>query len=415
MKHVAVIGAGISGLVAAYLLSRRHRVTLFERAARLGGHTHTVTVQTSSGPIPLDTGFLVHNERTYPGLVRLFEEIGIDTAASDMSFSVSCPASGFEYSSRGLRGFFAQRHRLASRDHYRLLREIVRFNRDAPNVLTTPGAAIWTLGDYLAGQEYSETFVSRYLAPMASAIWSSSLDGIERFPAQTLVRFMQNHGMLAVGSHPTWRVVRGGSHAYIPMLVAPIHDAIHTNAHLLSVRRDEAGVALTFADRPPQRVDDVVFACPGDRVLGLLADPSDAEREVFSQFTTTTNETWLHTDASTLPRQPWARASWNYRLGAAADSPPTVTYDLNRLQGISGDTRYCVTLNPRAPLAEGSVIGRFEYQHPRFTLGSIAAQKRWHEVSVRRTHYCGAYWRYGFHEDGLMSAVRVADQLGVHW
>jgi len=416
MKHVAVIGAGISGLAAAYFLSRRHRVSLFERSHRLGGHTHTVTVESPAGPVPLDTGFLVHNDRTYPNLVRLFTEIGTDTHASDMSFSVSSPSTGLEYSSRGMRGFFAQPRQLVRPAHYRLLRDIIRFNRIAPRILTVPGAESWTLGEYLTRERFGDEFAIRYLAPMASAIWSSSLDGIARFPAQTLVRFMQNHGMLAVGSHPTWRVVRGGSHTYIPKLAAPLRDRIHVGAHLLSVRRDELGVTLAFANRPDERVDDVVFACHGDQVLPLLADPTDAEREVFRHFTTTSNETYLHTDARLLPASPRAQASWNYRLDGDRDASPSVTYHLNRLQGIDSATSYCVTLNPRVPLAAGSVLGRFEYRHPRFTLDSVNAQRRWREVSgVRRTHFCGAYWRYGFHEDGLISAVRVAADLGVSW
>lgn len=416
MRHIAVVGSGIAGLSAAYFLSRLYRVTLFERADRLGGHTNTVVVDGASGPLALDTGFLVHNERTYPNLVRLFREIGVETAATDMSFSVACQATGFEYSSRGLGGFFAQPRNLARPRHYQLLADIVRFNREAPGVLTEPGAEAWTLGDYLADRKFGGEFVDRYLLPMTSAVWSSSLDDVRRFPAQALVRFMENHGMLSVSSHPSWRVVRGGSHTYIPKLVAPLAGAVHTGAHLLSVFRHEAGVSLRFANRPPEEVDAVVFACHGDQVLPLLADPTEAEREVFGAFTTTANETWLHTDRRLLPAATRAHASWNYRLGASPDTPPSVTYDLNRLQGIGGDTAYCVTLNPRSPLAQGSVLGRFEYRHPRVTLESLQSQARWREVSgTRRTHYCGAYWRYGFHEDGLVSALRVARDLGVEW
>ena len=416
VKQIAVIGAGISGLAAGYLLSRRHHVTLYERDQRLGGHTHTVVAPGDAGPVALDTGFLVHNPQTYPNLVRLFAEIGVATDASDMSFSVSCPVSGFEYSSRGLAGFFAQPKRLASPAHYRLLRDIVRFNNESPAILDATGAEGWTVGDYLRERQHGAHFASHYLAPMASAIWSASVAGIHRFPVQTLVRFMQNHGMLSVGSHPAWRVVRGGSHTYIPRLTAPIRGAVVTGARLLSVRRSTEGVWLTFADRAPQRVDDVVFACHGDQVLPLLADATEAEREVFRHFTTTANATVLHTDARVLPAAPRAHASWNYRLGAAPEMPPSVTYDLTRLQGIPGPTRYFVTLNPRTHLAEDRVIGRFEYRHPQFTLAAVAAQARWREVSgVRGTHFCGAYWRYGFHEDGLTSAIRVAHDLQVSW
>jgi uncharacterized protein len=416
MKQIAVIGAGISGLSAAYLLSRQHRVTLFEREPRLGGHTHTIVVaDRQQGQVPLDTGFLVHNHVTYPNLVRLFADLGVQTTPSDMSFSVVCPASGFEYSSRGPGGFFAQRRNVLRFEHYLLLRDILRFNREATAVLDAPDSAGATLGDYLDANRYSEAFVHRYLVPMTSAIWSSSFEGIRQFPARMLVRFMHNHGMLSLGAQPLWRVVRGGSHRYIPALTAPVA-AVRLDARLQSVTRHETHVTLTFQDRPPQRFDEVVFACHGDQVLRLLLDPTDAEREVFREFTTTGNDTWLHTDRRWLPRTARARASWNYRLGAADDAPPSVTYHLNRLQGLQTSTEYCVTLNPREPIAPEHVIRKMHYRHPRFTVGAVRAQRRWKDVSgVGRTHYCGAYWRYGFHEDGLVSAIRVAESLGVQW
>jgi predicted NAD/FAD-binding protein len=416
MKHIAVVGAGISGLASAYLLSRKHRVSLFERESRLGGHTHTVVVADHErGAVSLDTGFLVHNDVTYPNLVRLFAEIGIRTQPSDMSFSVMCPESGFEYSSRGAGGFFAQRRNVLRFEHYLLLRDILRFNREAPAILEAPDSAGATLGDYLDANRYSEPFVQRYLVPMTSAIWSSSFDGIRQFPAQMLVRFMHNHGMLTVSAQPLWQVVCGGSHSYIPELAAPIA-AVHVSARLQSVSRSESHVTLAFADRPPERFDEVVFACHGDQALGLLLDPTDAEREVLREFTTTANETWLHTDRRWLPRSRRARASWNYRLGSADDAPPSVTYHLNRLQGLRTSTEYCVTLNPGEPIPAEHVIRKLHYRHPRFTLGTVRAQRRWPEVSgVGRTHYCGAYWRYGFHEDGLVSAIRVAASLGVRW
>ena len=416
MKTIAVVGAGISGLAAAALLSRRHRVHLFERDGRLGGHTHTVVVDGPGGPIPLDTGFLVHNDRTYPNLVRLFESLGVATRDSDMSFAVSCRRSGLEYSSRGANGFFAQRRNLVSRPHLSLLREIVRFNREAPALLDAPDAERQTLGDFLDSRRFGEVFTYRYLLPMASAIWSASLDGIRSFPALTLIRFFENHGLLSLHAQPTWKVVRGGSHTYVPKLLASLSGDVHQGAAIQSVRRSADAVTLTFRDRPAMRFDEVVFACHGDQVLPLLADPSDREREVFSAFTTTTNIAVLHTDRSMLPAEPRARASWNYRLAADPDAPPTVTYDLNRLQGLTTPEPYCVTLNPDRELDERLVLRRLAYRHPLFTACAIRAQRQWDTVSgVHRTHYCGAYWFYGFHEDGLNSAIRAARALGVEW
>lgn len=416
MKTIAVVGSGIAGLGSAWLLSRAHRVHLFEADTRLGGHTCTIDVDTPDGRLALDTGFLVHNRRTYPNLVRLFEEAGIATDESDMSFSVSCGRTGFEYSSRGIRGFFAQPRNAVRPAHLRLLADIVRFNREAPLVLDTPGASGETLDEYLAPRGYSAPFVSRYLVPMASAIWSASVDSIRRFPVRTLVRFFQNHGMLSVGAHPTWRVVRGGSRTYIAPLIAPLEDRVHVGARVTRVSRDDTGVTIAIEGRPDVRVDEVVFACHGDQVLPLLADPSPLEVEVFRHFTTTTNEAWLHTDASLLPRRAAARASWNYRLYDDEQAAPSVTYHLNRLQNLTTAADYCVTLNPRQPVRDDAIVRKLTFRHPRFTSGAIAAQTRWREISGhRKTHYAGAYWRYGFHEDGLMSAIRVASDLGVAW
>ena len=416
MRTVAVIGAGISGLAAAYLLSRRYRVHLFEEQRRLGGHTNTVLVSTPDGSVPLDTGFLVHNDRTYPNLVRLFKELGVATRDSDMSFAVSCRASGFEYSSRGFNGFFAQRRNLVNPAHLYLLREILRFNREAPELLSAPDGGLQTLGDFLESRRFGEAFTQRYLLPMASAIWSTSLEAIRSFPAVTLVRFFDNHGLLSLASQPTWKVVSGGSHAYIPKLVAQVSGDIHVGAAIQAVRRSEAVVTVAFHDRPSMVFDEVVFACHGDQVLPLLADPSERERDVFAGFAATTNVAWLHTDASVLPVRAPARASWNYLLAADAAAPPMVTYDLNRLQGLTTSEQYCVTLNPDSRIDEHRVLQRFVYRHPLYTHEAIRAQRQWSQVSgVNRSHYCGAYWFYGFHEDGLNSALRVASALGVDW
>src|SRR6478735_4268564 len=321
MKRVAVIGAGISGLAAAALLSRRHRVDLFEQERRLGGHTNTVLIDGPKGTVPLDTGFLVHNDRTYPNLVRLFGELDVATRDSDMSFAVSCRRTGLEYSSRGANGFFAQRRNLISPSHLSLLREIVRFNREAPALLEAPDAGRQTLGDFLESRRFGESFTHRYLLPMASAIWSASLDAIRSFPALTRIRFFDNHGLLSLHAQPTWKVVSGGSDTYVPRLIEPLSGDILLGASIDAVRRAQDGVTLTFRDRPSMRFDEVVFACHGDEVLPLLADPTDGERDLFARFTTTTNVAWLHTDASVLPEQTRARASWNYQLAGDPDAP----------------------------------------------------------------------------------------------
>jgi uncharacterized protein len=416
MKRIAIVGSGISGLAAGYVLSRRHEVHLFEKEGRLGGHTHTVHAESSQGPVALDTGFLVHNDRTYPRLVRLFSELGVETLASDMCFAVACEGTGLEYSSRGPRGFFAQRRNLVNARHLGLLSEILRFNREAPRLLTAPDADRMTLGDFLDARRFSDVFVHRYLLPMASAIWSASLASIRAFPALTMIRFLDNHGLLAVTGQPMWKVVKGGSSTYIPKLSAPFAERVHDDVTITGITRGESGVTVTFRDRPTLVFDEVVLACHGDQVLPLLTDPSDAERDVFSSFRTTTNTVWLHTDASVLPTLPDARASWNYRLRDETDAAPTVTYDLNRLQSLQTPEQFCVTLNPGGGIDDRKVIRRMTYQHPLYDRAAILAQERWHEVSgVRRTHFCGAYWFYGFHEDGLRSALRVAHALGVEW
>jgi predicted NAD/FAD-binding protein len=415
MKRIAVVGAGIAGLTAAYLLSRRHLVHLFERESRLGGHTNTLLFRSSTGPVPLDTGFLVHNERTYPLLVRLFAELGVRTRNSDMSFSVSCPEMGFEYSSRGARGYFAQRGNLFKRSHLTLLREIVRFNREARTVLATADDTL-TLGDFLRAHGFDGHFVDRYLCPMTAAIWSTAPEAIRAFPFVTIATFLENHGLLSITGQPPWKVVQGGSGVYIPRMTACLSERVHRSVHITRVIRGERQVTLQFSDRDPMQFDDVVLACHGNQVLPMLADASAEEREVFSQFRTTMNDTWLHTDASWLPSREAARASWNYRLSGDGSRPPTVTYHLNRLQSLSSPEQFCVTLNPDRPPADQHVIARMAYAHPLYDMAAIRAQRRWNDVSgVRGTHYCGAYWFNGFHEDGVRSAVRVAAALGVPW
>jgi predicted NAD/FAD-binding protein len=412
--RIAIIGSGISGLAAGWYLSRKHEVSLFEKEPRLGGHTNTVMVENEGDQIPVDTGFIVHNDRTYPNLVRLLSELGVETQPSDMSFSVSNRQTGFEYSSRGVNGFFAQRKNLLRREHYLLLVEILRFNRTAPQLLDQPGAESATIGDVIDEGQYHRVFTDCYLFPMASAVWSMSLDSIRAFPAFTLLRFFHNHGMLGINTHPKWKVIRGGSHKYIPLLTAPFKERMFLDARIRSVSRQENGVTLHFEDRPAMDFDHVVFACHGDEVLPLLEQPTGAERGVLGSFTTSRNVATLHTDSSLLPSHPSARASWNYNLGLSGKSAVAVTYHMNRLQSLQTAEDYCVTLNGEDGIDGAKVLRKIVYHHPLYTHQAVHAQDRWSEISGRnRTHYCGAYWFYGFHEDGLNSALRVARALSV--
>lgn len=412
--RIAIVGSGISGLAAGYYLSRRHEVTLFEKDSRLGGHTHTVMVDPSRGPLPVDTGFIVHNDRTYPNLVRLLAELGVETAPSDMSFAVSCRETGFEYSSRGLAGFFAQRSNAARPGHYRMLREILRFNRTAPRLLNQPGAETATIGDVLAEGGYHDEFVYRYLYPMASAVWSMSFDTIRGFPALTLIRFFDNHGMLGINTHPRWKVLRGGSSTYLAPITAPYRERIRKGVEIEGVARSESGVTVRLRGGAAETFDHVVFACHGDQVLPLLEAPTAREREVLGRFRTTRNETCLHTDSRLLPSRAAARASWNYNLGLSGAGSVGVTYHMNRLQSLAAGEDYCVTLNGNGAIDPARVLRRMVYEHPLYTREAIAAQARWGEISGHnRTHFAGAYWFYGFHEDGLNSALRVARVLGV--
>jgi uncharacterized protein len=418
MSRIAVIGSGISGLAAAYYLSRKHEVSLFEREARLGGHTHTVTVESSRGPLPVDTGFIVHNDRTYPNLIKLLGKLGIPRTNSDMSFAVSCRKSGYEYSSRGLRGYFAQKRNILRARPYKLFSEMSRFNREAPQIFRRNDADGLKLGDFLDERHYTEEFRHYYLFPMAAAVWSCAPNAVKEFPAAMLIRFFDNHGMLTINGHPQWKTIPGGCSSYIAPITAPFKNRIFTDVKIQSVARDEQGATLRFSgERPEQRFDQVVFATNGDRVLPLLERPTDAERDVLQHFSTSRNDVVLHTDEALLPRREAARASWNYLLhldDRNGHSPVTMTYHMNRLQNLPVQENYCITLNANGQIRSEKVLRRFVYHHPIFTLDSMRAQQRWSEISgVGRTHFAGAYWLYGFHEDGVNSALRVARALGV--
>ncbi|TWT76121.1 hypothetical protein Pla123a_29100 [Posidoniimonas polymericola] len=415
--RVAVIGSGVSGSLAARLLASRHEVTLYEAADHLGGHAQTVDVEVDGVRVAADVAFMVFNRRTYPNFCRMLELLGIDSRASDMSFSVRCDATGLEYQGSSLDGLFAQRRNAVDPRFWRMIADIVRFNRSARRAANNPAElANLSAGDFVEQCGVGRRFVSHYLAPMAAAIWSSRPSGVLAFPAPFLIGFFQNHGLLQLRDRPQWRTITGGSRRYVAALLSPLEEAggIRTGDPVVAVERRPAGVAVRRASGSEECFDEVVFATHADQTLAMLHRPTADERQVLSAFPYQPNRAVLHTDASALPSRSAAWASWNYRLSTESDSPATVTYDLTRLQGLKTPRPLLLTLNPTTPIDPGSVIREFHFTHPAYSADSIGAQPRWDEISGRdRIHYCGAYWGYGFHEDGVNSALAVAKHFGI--
>ena len=412
--RIAVIGSGIAGLGAAWLLSRQHEVVLFEKDERLGGHTHTHRVALAGREVAVDSGFIVHNPTNYPLLTRLFDELGVRSQATTMSFSVHDARNGLEYNATNLDGLFCQRRNLLSPRFLRMVREILRFYRECPALLDAPGEGP-SLGDYLREGGYSPMFIEDHLVPMASALWSSPSSTILSFPAKYLVRFMANHHMLRVNERPQWRVVEGGSSTYVAAMSRnwPVQVRLATPARRITREQDAVVVNSRDGD---ERFDQVVLACHSDQALSLLAAPSQAEREILGAIPYQDNETVLHTDARLLPKRRKAWAAWNAYVPAQHDGQCTVSYCMNLLQSLDSPEPFVVTLNRSADIAADKIIARMRYQHPVYTHASVAAQSRRHEINgVDRIWYAGAYWGFGFHEDGLRSAVDVAHALGQPW
>lgn len=414
---IAIIGSGISGLTCAYLLQRKHEITLFESAPRIGGHTATMQIQEGNKLLAIDTGFIVFNDWTYPNFIRLMDELGVASSPTEMSFSVSCQRTGLEYGGSNLNTLFAQRRNLFNLPYLGMLKDIMRFNKEAivdlESGLLKEGV---TLGEYLKEKGYGERFASHYLIPMGSAIWSSTLDEMMDFPLVFFVRFFKNHGLLSIKNRPQWRVIKGGSSAYLTPLIRNFHERIRLNAKIQKVERLLDSVALHFTNGTVEEYDQVVFACHSDEALALLSDASEQENEILSAIPYRNNDVVLHTDTSLLPKAELAWSSWNYHLGKEQDKPATLSYNMNILQGFQSEKTYVVTLNQTDLIDPQSIIGRYQYAHPTFTLKGMEAQARWQEINGNNnTWFCGAYWRNGFHEDGCWSGVRVANSLGIAW
>jgi len=406
--RIAIIGSGIAGLTAAHRLYKDHDITVFEAADYVGGHTNTIDVELEGRRWAVDTGFIVFNDWTYPNFIALMNEIGVESQPSDMGFSVHCERSGLEYCGSSLGQLFAQRSNLVSPGFWRMIRDILRFNRESPRLLEGREDVL-CLGDYLARERYSARFIQHYIVPMGAAIWSTDPQTMLSFPARYFVEFFSNHGLLSVNDRPQWRVIKGGSRSYIGPLTAPFASRIRTNSPVHRVERDDFGVDLLLDDGHRARFDAVVFACHSDQALALLAAPTREEREVLGAIPYQPNLAVLHTDERLLPTRRHAWAAWNYHIPASRQEAVSVTYNMNILQGFDATTQFLVTLNPTVDIHPDKIIREIMYQHPVYTPEGIAAQRRRAELMGReRSFYCGAWWSYGFHEDGVRSGLVAA-------
>lgn len=413
MKNIAIIGSGVSGLTAAYLLSKKHKVTVFEKNSRIGGHTATVDIEKSGISYAIDTGFIVFNDKTYPNFLALLSEIGISKQATEMSFSVHNCSTGMEYNGHNLNTLFAQRRNIFSPKFWILIKEILRFNKLCKVVFhETNYQEGYSLGRFLSDNEFSDFFAEHYILPMGAAIWSSSLSQMEEFEFRFFVQFFHNHGLLNIADRPQWYVIPNGSRSYLSPLCESFENNIMLNSNILGVHRSNDEVILSFGDDSSQTFDEVVIACHSDEALALLSDATDDEKNILSAMPYSTNSVVLHTDKSLLPKREKAWASWNYQLSDDRSKAASVTYNMNILQGIESDHTFCVTLNQKEAIDPNSILREFTYHHPIFSTQSIKAQKQRRMIcGTEHTHFAGAYWHNGFHEDGVRSAVEVAQRF----
>ena len=413
---IAVVGGGIAGMMSLYLLQRQHEVTLFEANDYLGGHTATVDVVVNDQPYAIDTGFIVFNNWTYPLFNRFLAELKVPFQPTEMSFSVKNEQTGLEYNGNSFRTLFAQKRNLVKPSFWKMLLDIVRFNKLAKKLLAQDHADLdLTLGDFLSQYRFGDAIRDQYLLPMGAAIWSAGLSDMPSFPLRFFLRFFDNHGLLSVNNRPQWSVVCGGSREYVRRLQQLVTvDSVQLSRAVSSVERHDNHVMITLSDGQQQQFDCVVFACHSDQALALLADPSDAEQSVLGGIAYQQNEVVLHTDHRLLPLRRSAWAAWNYNLASSTAEKATLTYNMNILQQLTADTTFCVTLNNTSAIAPDKILRQFQYAHPVFNSYTMQAQQRRAEINgLQNSYFCGAYWYNGFHEDGVRSAVDVAAMLGV--
>jgi len=415
-KRIAIVGSGIAGLTSAWLLKDKYDVFLYEANDYAGGHTQTTDVEILGRTWPVNTGFIVYNDWTYPNFIRLMELLGVKSEESDMSFSVKCERTGLEYNGHTLNTLFAQRRNIFKPSFWGMIRDILRFNKESREELA--GDSIdqsETLGSYLNRKGYGDAFRNKYIIPMGAAVWSASEEMMMQFPVYFFLRFFNNHGMLSVDDRPQWRVISNGSRSYVTRILEDLPDGqVFLNTPVDGVSRTADGVIIS-SHRGHDQYDEVIFACHSDQALKMLKDPTPSEKDILGAIPYKMNDVVLHTDKHILPKRKLAWAAWNYHIGNEAQDSVAVTYYMNRLQNFdNAPVDFCVTLNKTEAINPDKIIRQFRYAHPVFTLEGMAAQKRHSEISGHnRTHFCGAYWFNGFHEDGVRSALRVTEALGV--
>ncbi len=404
---IAVIGTGIAGNVAAYHLCKQHDITVFEANDYIGGHTHTHEIEHQHQTYSIDTGFIVFNHKTYPNFIRLLQELDVAIQPSNMSFSVSCEKTGLEYNGTNLNSLFAQRRNLFRLSFHRMIKDIIRFNKAAPKILEQHDESI-SLGEYLQKNRFSEQFINHYIIPMGAAVWSADPLMIHHIPAHFFVRFFENHGMLNINDRPIWQVIKGGSNSYVKKLIEPFKHNIRLQTPVNNIHRFNDYVEIETSRYGIERYDYVFIASHSNQALRMLSNATRLEKDILGAIPYQENEAVLHTDKTVLPKRKIAWAAWNYHLLKRQQGRVALTYSMNILQSIKAPIEFCVTLNNTKVINPAKIIKHLIYDHPVFTPDSVAAQQRQIELNgVKRTFYCGAYWRYGFHEDGVVSALNA--------